>query len=71
MRNAWKGIPLMNNESALLVEEYFSRKNLCEIGYRFTTNSLHDFKVESFGIITSELNKIEKEETKKAQARRK
>ncbi len=61
----------MQNESALLIEEYFSRKNLSEIGYRFNTSKLHDFKVESFGIITSELSKIEKEETKKAQARRK
>ena len=53
----YKGIE-STNKSFPYVAEYFERKMLAEIGYRFDGNDLSDLDVQAFGEISRKLNKL-------------
>jgi len=54
-----------------LIAEYFQRKTLSEIGYRFSLDDLNCFKADCFGVIANQLGKLEKQEHDKAIAKSK
>jgi hypothetical protein len=61
----FKGIKT-TNYSYHFVAEYFNKKMLSKMGYRFDAESLTEFDVDVFSEITSRLAELEKEESKKA-----
>lgn len=66
---AFKRIDATNN-SAFIVAEYFERKNLAELGFRFDDSELTNFEVNCFKLISNELNRLEEAERKKAKTRK-
>lgn len=65
MSALWRGHSVQT-EVTPLVCEYFERKTLSEIGYRFDPKDLSSFKAQCFGIIANQLNELESNEHKKA-----
>ena len=58
-----------NTEAAWIVSEYYQRKMLSDVGYRFDASKLSTFKVEAFTVIANQLSKIEREQAKKMRAK--
>jgi hypothetical protein len=54
-----------SNEAAVFVSEYFERKTLSKLGYRFDPNELTQFQVQAFMIVESEINKYNNSKLKK------
>lgn len=52
------------------VEEYFNKKMLCKLGYKFDPDDLSTADVEAFSIIQSVINKNESDQLKKSKGRR-
>ena len=48
-----------------MVEEFFVRKKLAELGYRFNGESLSDHDAHAFSIIASEISKLDIDQAKK------
>lgn len=60
----WKGIP-SQNEAGPIVEAYFQKKSLAQLGYSFDASDLETFEADCFTIIENELKKLETMEMKK------
>jgi len=58
------------NKMMPFVEEYFNKKMLRKLGYKFDPNELTTADVEAFNIIQSVLNKHESDSLKKAKGRK-
>lgn len=54
-----------SNETAPIVNEYFTRKMLAKMGMSFNVNDLDDFDIEAFSFIQSEWNRLENAELKR------
>jgi hypothetical protein len=54
-----------SNEASFILDEYFTKKSLAEIGYRFDPSDLELWKVEAFLLIAKTLNNEEKKDLKK------
>jgi hypothetical protein len=65
MLNSKKGV-YNNNESAPLVHEYFQRKQLAELGYKFDGENLSTFQVDCFTIIKNVIDEVEIQQMKKS-----
>jgi len=59
-----------HNGMILYVEEYFNKKMLAKLGYRFSVDELTVADVEAFQIIQEAINKNEADSMKKAKGRR-
>lgn len=54
-----------SNKMAPYVDDYFNKRMLSKLGYRFSGEDLGTDEVEAFNIISSVLNKHEESEMKK------
>lgn len=52
---------------AQLVSEYFERKRLSDIGFRFSHDDLTCYEVEAFIIVSSAIDEVREKNEKKAQ----
>jgi len=59
-----------SNSAALFVSEYFERKTLSKLGYKFDVNDLSSLDVEIFTTIESEINSHSNESMKKARGKK-
>ena len=59
-----------SNRMMVYVEEYFTRKMLAKLGYRFDPNDLTNADVDAFNVISSVIAKNEKDQIKKMRGKR-
>ncbi len=62
---------LVLNEESRLVHEFHTMKNLKKLGFDFSSDDLTEFDALAYNVISDELAKIEREEIKKAEQKRK
>jgi len=57
----------LENEALGMVSEYFSRQRLAQIGFYDDLSTLDSFSAECFLIISNEIDKLNKEGSKRKQ----
>jgi len=55
-----------HNKMSIYVEDYFNKKMLCKLGYRFSSEDLESADVEAYSIISSVIHKYQDDEMKKS-----
>ena len=55
---------LSDDIGGMIVAEYITRKNLCELGYVFDSSNLYDWEVEAYTIITNRIGELDKQARK-------
>lgn len=58
-----------SNKMMIYVEEYFTKKTLAKLGYRFDPSELSSADVDAFNIIESVISKHRADQMKKAKTR--
>lgn len=54
----------VSNQASFIVEDYFNKKMLKELGYSFDFNALEQWEVEAYSIIANEVAKLREREYK-------
>lgn len=56
----WNGVSDEATPYFFIVEDYFNKKLLAKLGYKFDSIHLTDFQVEAYNVIAVEVDKLER-----------